>query len=70
MSSYVGSVAFGGNLGIVNSFFLRKLTKTMSARGKVQSKSDIFLPLVDLQCNLQLADLLEKSLPHYLYRFL
>ena len=26
MSSYVGSVAFGGNLGIVILFFLRKLT--------------------------------------------
>ena len=30
MSSYVGSVAFGGILGIVISFFLRKLTCTHS----------------------------------------
>ena len=39
---------------------------SVSARGKVQSKTNIFLPFVDLQCYTQMVDLQEKSLPHYL----
>ena len=41
---------------------------SVSARGKVHSKTNIFFPLAHSQCYKYLADLLEKSLPHFLHR--
>ena len=40
---------------------------SVSARSKVQSKTNIF-PFADLQFYIQLADLLEKPLPHFRYK--